>query len=117
MVLTSSLSYSSASVCTTIVDATVDDDAGADDEDDDDDDGEDVEDIPSSTRPPPIVTAVTVPCCTPSVEDCVKNSIVTAALVDPSPPPNNVGISGSHCLRASNIFSKKTKPAKFIINS
>jgi hypothetical protein len=89
-----------------------DDAADADDDDDDVDDGDDVEDIPSS---PPIVTAVTVPCCTPSVEDCVKNSIVRAALVDPSPPPNNVGISGSHCLRASNIFSKKNQRTKVII--
>lgn len=113
MVLTSSLSYSSASVCTTIVAAADCDDAADADEDDDDvDDGEDVEDIPSSTIPPPIVT--TVPCCTPSVEDCVKNSIVRAALVNPSPAPNNVGISGSHCLRASNIFSKKTKQTKLL---
>lgn len=117
MVLTNSLSYSSARVCTTIEAATVgDDDADADDEDDDDDDGEDVDDIPSSTRLPPMITAVPVPCCAPSVEDCVKNSIVIAALVDPSPPPNKVGISGSHCLSASNIFSKKTKRSKFMIN-
>lgn len=108
MVLTSSLSYSSASVCTTIV--AVDD---GDDTIDADDDGDEVEDIPSSTKLLPLPARVIAPivgCCRiPSAEDWVKKSIVMAAFVDPSPLPNNVGISGSHCLRASNIFSENAR--------
>lgn len=104
MVLTNSLSYNSASVCTTIVAAADDDDPAEADED-----GEDVDEIPSSTSPLALDAEATVACCIPIVADCVKKSIVMAALVIPSPLPNNVGISGSHCLKASIIFSIKRK--------